>query len=31
MEWAETIAVKMDPARNQSASFQYFQQGLAQL
>ena len=30
-EWAETIAPHLDPARNTSASFRYFCQGLAQL
>ncbi|PJJ54471.1 DUF4276 family protein [Hymenobacter chitinivorans] len=30
-EWAETIAAKMDPGRNQSASFQYFRAGLGLL
>ncbi|MFD2785086.1 DUF4276 family protein [Hymenobacter rubripertinctus] len=31
VEWAETIAPHLDPARNTSASFQYFRQGLARL
>lgn len=31
VEWSENIAMHMDPARNNSASFQYFCQGLAAL
>ncbi|RSK46225.1 DUF4276 family protein [Hymenobacter perfusus] len=31
IEWAETIAPHLEPDRNQSASFQYFRQGLALL
>jgi len=31
VEWAETIAPHLEPDRNQSASFQYFRQGLGGL
>ncbi|SNC75951.1 protein of unknown function [Hymenobacter gelipurpurascens] len=31
VEWAETISPHLDPERNQSASFQYFRQGLGHL
>lgn len=31
VEWAETITPHLEPARNTSASFQYFRQGLSRL